>query len=716
MRSEITKIIVTILIILITDFVMADTPITVSTFNCISLYWSMEGGSADQKVLVKYRQEGDANWDEGLSMKYNPIDETSNDIADYRGSIVNLSPNTVYEIELFLEGTSLKDTVKAKTWSEVFPIGKTIKVGNRTTQYNITESGTEDAWILIDGTGSTIDVNNSSYYCIVVSASYVIIRGFKLKGASRHGIYFNDCHDIVVENCDISGWGRRDDDGFGKNYEAALYSVSDKLARVVVQRNLIHHPRWDSNSWAEDNKDSYHPQGPQGISFENSVGNHVIRYNEIWSDKDHMFNDVIGFGSNASYEGFPGTDTDIYCNYIGYCWDDGIESEGANRNVRIWGNYIEEVYTAIGNAPVSVGPLYVWKNVSGRSYSPTGSKYGEYGKFLKMGYAGDLSYMTGQMYIFNNTILQPNGEGTGGLGTNYDSNRHIRHCQSRNNIFHVHDIENSISTRDVNIDFDYDYDLCNQGYPDGQEINGIKGIPVYTNNAGFDFKTMTANFSLDSISPGYNAGAIIPNFVEQYEGDAPDIGAFEAGQVPLEYGIHAYLNTVPLNYRLRVSREGSGNVIPLSGAYEVGEQLTVTATPDDEYIFDHWEGDLTGNTNPTTLTMIANMNITAVFKGSATNITDDLLSAYSILNYPNPFNTLTTIEFNLPRSGHVNITVYDMTGRKTAQIVNSYFNAGSYTVDWTAKDNNGQSLSIGVYVVVMKSGNYSKSIKMILIR
>src|SRR5205814_8317727 len=121
----------------------------------------------------------------------------------------------------------------------------------------------------------------------------------------------------------------------------------------------------------------------------------------------------IGGAKNGSYRGFPGADSDIYCNYIANCWDDGIESEGGNQNVRIWNNYIENTMMIVANAATSIGPFYVWRNVSGRSYTPPGSSYDlTHGYFMKMGYADSENWMTGHMYVFNNTILQPSDEGS----------------------------------------------------------------------------------------------------------------------------------------------------------------------------------------------------------------------------------------------------------------------------------------------------------------
>ena len=74
--------------------------------------------------------------------------------------------------------------------------------------------------------------------------------------------------------------------------------------------------------------------------------------------------DGIGGGDNFSTAGFPWADSDIYGNRVSEVYDDAIEAEGANRNVRIWGNQLRRVYVAIGNAATVTGPLYVWRNVA----------------------------------------------------------------------------------------------------------------------------------------------------------------------------------------------------------------------------------------------------------------------------------------------------------------------------------------------------------------
>jgi len=509
----------------------------VSTFHCLSVYWSPEGGGAGKDVLVKYRASGRGPWLKALPMRHNPV-ATPVCRADYRGSIVNLTPGTLYEVVLQLEGTETRTVFSAATWREKFPVARTVKCASGGSTLSVDNSGTPQGYVLYDGTGCTIDTGNKSNVAIAVNASYVILRGFTIRNVKQHGIRIFKGRNIVIEDCDISKWGSEDEKGFGKDCQGGVFCESRDVRTIVIQRCRIHHPTWDSNSWAEQHGRSKHPAGPQTIVFWRTKGNHVIRYNELWSDKDHYFNDVMGIWDNASYVGFLVADSDVYCNYIAHCWDDGIESEGANQNVRVWNNYIEEVMIAIGNAPVTIGPFYAWRNVSGRSHSPPGSQWNlTHGPNFKMGYAGAEKWMTGHMYLFNNTILQPGGEGTDGLG---GSSRLIKHCVTRNNILHVRPKDTrSISTSRKSADNDFDYDLVSARVPEGHEKNGVKGVPSYVPGAGFDFETKTGDFRLAADSPGLDKGAVIPNFCDVFTGAAPDMGAHEAGAGPMKYGVKA---------------------------------------------------------------------------------------------------------------------------------------------------------------------------------
>lgn len=80
-------------------------------------------------------------------------------------------------------------------------------------------------------------------------------------------------------------------------------------------------------------------------------------------------------------------------------------------------------------------------------------------------------------------------------------------------------------------------------------------------------------------------------------------------------------------------------------------------------------------------------------------------------NYPNPFNPVTKIEYGIPASGMVNMSVYDVLGREVAVVVNEYQKAGFYETTFDAS-----SLPSGVYIYRITSGNFTESKKMTLVK
>ncbi len=80
-------------------------------------------------------------------------------------------------------------------------------------------------------------------------------------------------------------------------------------------------------------------------------------------------------------------------------------------------------------------------------------------------------------------------------------------------------------------------------------------------------------------------------------------------------------------------------------------------------------------------------------------------------NYPNPFNPTTKIDFALPRDGNVKITVFDNSGKQIAEIVNGFRSAGYHTVEF-----NAANISSGVYFYKLESNEFSKVMKMTIIK
>ncbi len=80
-------------------------------------------------------------------------------------------------------------------------------------------------------------------------------------------------------------------------------------------------------------------------------------------------------------------------------------------------------------------------------------------------------------------------------------------------------------------------------------------------------------------------------------------------------------------------------------------------------------------------------------------------------NYPNPFNPVTTINYDLPVSAYVKLTVFDVLGKEIKTLVNEKQSAGKYKVDF-----DGTDIPSGVYFYRLESGSFVQAKKMILVK
>jgi len=85
-------------------------------------------------------------------------------------------------------------------------------------------------------------------------------------------------------------------------------------------------------------------------------------------------------------------------------------------------------------------------------------------------------------------------------------------------------------------------------------------------------------------------------------------------------------------------------------------------------------------------------------------------------NYPNPFNATTNIGFYLDNAGEVDLSVYDLLGRKVSTLARSYLPAGNHVINWNGLDDNGQQVSSGLYLYVLKTANKTLANRMMLLK
>jgi hypothetical protein len=85
-------------------------------------------------------------------------------------------------------------------------------------------------------------------------------------------------------------------------------------------------------------------------------------------------------------------------------------------------------------------------------------------------------------------------------------------------------------------------------------------------------------------------------------------------------------------------------------------------------------------------------------------------------NYPNPFNPVTTLRYDLPENGLVNITIYDMLGRQVKTLINQIQDVGYRSVIWDATNDYGKPVSAGIYLYQIQAGEYISTKKMVLLK
>jgi hypothetical protein len=85
-------------------------------------------------------------------------------------------------------------------------------------------------------------------------------------------------------------------------------------------------------------------------------------------------------------------------------------------------------------------------------------------------------------------------------------------------------------------------------------------------------------------------------------------------------------------------------------------------------------------------------------------------------NNPNPFNPSTAISFDLAGSSRVTLSVYDLSGRLVATLVNGTLQAGSHTVSWGGRDSTGGQVASGVYLYQLTAGDFSQTRRMVLLK
>ncbi len=85
-------------------------------------------------------------------------------------------------------------------------------------------------------------------------------------------------------------------------------------------------------------------------------------------------------------------------------------------------------------------------------------------------------------------------------------------------------------------------------------------------------------------------------------------------------------------------------------------------------------------------------------------------------NYPNPFNPQTTLQYHIPESQDVTLVIYNIQGQAVTTLDAGYKMAGRYTLEWDARDHNGEVVNTGLYFCKLTAGDFSQTIKMLYLK
>ena len=101
----------------------------------------------------------------------------------------------------------------------------------------------------------------------------------------------------------------------------------------------------------------------------------------------------------------------------------------------------------------------------------------------------------------------------------------------------------------------------------------------------------------------------------------------------------------------------------------------------------------------------------------ASNIQDSIGYSLNLSNYPNPFNPITTIRFELLQATVVGLSIFDMSGRQIRRLVcEEYLEMGGHRKIWYGDDDSGRQMPSGVYFYRLEAGNFTETKRMVFLK
>lgn len=566
------------------------------TLNCLGFRWYVSGDSnRTAMVWVQYRTGGGA-WRAGLPLLRSNGEVVAGNLPEkeraevvwttpnvFAGSIVDLEPDTEYEVKLALtdpQGVAVEKAVSARTRPvprgfaggralHVYPAGHsgprqqpafeglmaayattepgdsllihagvhTVATKQERTDYLLARPATAAKPIVIRSAGDgevVFDGRGALRLFDTQAAHHHHFEGLTFRGAD-HAIYAGrerGATGLVVRRCRFDGMAYGI---FGLNPACRDFYIADNVFSGP-------HPMWHPRTGQANDSHALWLSG-QG---------HVVCFNAISGYWDGV--DVYGRRPPSERE-LQNAAMDFHNNDISACSDDGIEMDYAVHNLRVFRNRIWNCFMGISAQPVYGGPAYVFRNVVFNSTrSPIKPNLQPAGllifnnTFLAHGSAGRFAQGWQNSRLHNNLFLGTDGgpgvlwTGTGTPATSrmdYNGWYFFKSAEPRP-IWWRYVKETRVPTSSyLSLEGSFT-NLSEFNQFTGFERHGVTMDPGVFQQAavptGTNAPLPTMDLRLRAGSRAVDAGLALPNFTDGFTGSAPDLGAFELGAKPPHYG------------------------------------------------------------------------------------------------------------------------------------------------------------------------------------
>ena len=513
----------------------------------------------NSSVSVRYRKAGTTLWKNALPLFHVHPDSTLPRVIapQFAGSILDLRPSTTYTVELHivdLDGPIDQTlTMTGKTRSVPGdPANPHIVNVYDVNSFNAAIQNPQPGDVIILANGvypGQLGIHNSG-----TEANPIVVRGASQAGVILDGQNCSSCNVLEVlgsfvhlENLTIQGGERAlRFQGTGaqgnvvrrvhiRDALLAIGSRSDQLDFYIADNILEGRLGWPLAYWDDQGSQS----DADGIHVEGF--GHVIAHNQI-----------SGFGDAMKTSQDGARAIDFYGNEILWTYDNGVEMDEGQGNIRVMRNRFTNTFDTISAQPISGGPGYIIRNEMVNTISEP----------YKLHAHGNPTTEPNGVFAYHNTSLSNN------TALSMQSSRTVHHFAMENNMF----IGPPTNYYDLTVDwyskiddgvFDYNgywpnlsfsY-LTNSGIQKLYRLTGAQaaGFEVHGTIVGSDagptafaggqtaptdytLRYSPQDLTLAVNSPAIDRGLVLPNVNDVYNGSAPDLGARELGCPAPIYG------------------------------------------------------------------------------------------------------------------------------------------------------------------------------------